>query len=352
MEASDLEERVVNLPRHWLTMARAYAAYRRGARPAYAPFRIWVEPSSLCQLQCVMCPNRDLPPAMRGHMSMDVFRAVLDECKDFAYDLNLTHRGEPLLNPCIVDMVGLAAHSGPKVRLHTNGLLLSREMSRDLIGAGLHLISFSVDGFTRDAYERIRRGSSWERVVANVVGLLEEKLRAGSRRPYVIVQVIELEGSCATRDEREAFFKLFRGLPVDEFYVKKPSNWAGSYPTTLYPGPPVVPCTFPWYSLTVCWDGLIVPCPQDFFCRIPLGRVGGEGILGAWHGSPMVRLRGLMVRREFAQLDPCAGCDRVRRPRRAGLPATNLGVFLVENLLGYTRWKTRLFGRRGTVETQ
>ncbi len=342
----------MNLPRHWLVMARTYLAYRRGIAPSYAPFRLWVEPSSVCQLRCVMCPNRDLPPAMRGTMSLETFRAVIDECKGFAYDVNLTHRGEPLLNPHLEEMIAYGVRAGPKMRLHTNAMTLTRERSRDLIGTGLHLVSFSVDGFTGSAYERIRVGGSWDRVMGNILGFLEEKARARSRHPYVIVQVIEVPGFEASNHERRRFIESFRDLPVDELYVKKPSNWAGSYPVDQYPGPPLTPCTFPWYSLTVCWDGLVVPCPQDFFCRIPLGRIGEEGLLGAWRGARMRELRAAMAARRFAGLDPCEGCDRLRRPRAAGLPATNLAVFLVENLLGYTRWKTRLFGREdGTVGT-
>lgn len=338
---------------HWATMARAYVAYRRGREPGYGPFRIWVEPSSLCQLRCVMCPNSQLPSEMVTHMPLEMFRAVIDQCRDYAFDVNLTHRGEPLLNPQIVDMVAYGARAGPKIRLHTNAMLLSRERSRDLITAGLHLMSFSVDGFTKESYERIRVGGSWDRVMGNIRGFLEEKAAAGSRRPYTIIQVIEVPGFDAEPQERQRFIREFHGLPVDEIYIKKPSNWAGSYGVEQYGGLPLVPCTFPWYALVVCSDGTIVPCPQDFFCRIPLGTIGKDDLMGAWRSEPMRALRAAMASRRFSGLDPCQGCDRLRRPRIAGLPATNVAVFLVENLLGYTRWKTRLFAKGdGAVSTK
>jgi MoaA/NifB/PqqE/SkfB family radical SAM enzyme len=290
---------------------------------------------------------------MLGHMPLERFRTIIDECKGFAYDVNLTHRGEPLLNPEIVEMVAYGARSGPKIRLHTNGMTLSRERSRALIDAGLHLMSFSVDGFTEDAYRQIRIGGSWDRVMGNIRGFLEEKASSGLKRPYVIVQLIEVPGFAATEGERRRFIAEFRGLPIDEIYVKKPSNWAGSYAVNEYGDQPLAPCTFPWYALTVCWDGLIVPCPQDFLCRIPLGRVEEGGLRGAWRSPAMQTLRAAMAARRFAGLDPCQQCDRLRRPRSAGLPATNVGVFLVENLLGYTKWKTRFFARDdGTVSTR
>jgi MoaA/NifB/PqqE/SkfB family radical SAM enzyme len=286
-------------------------------------------------------------------MSLDLYQEILDQCKRFVYDINLTHRGEPLLNPNIVDMVGEGAAVGPKIRLHTNAMNLSRELSNDLIGADLDLVSFSVDGFEKDSYERIRTRGKWDTVIANIQGFLEEKARRGSKKPYVIMQVIEVPEASSDESDKRAFLSLFRGLPVDEFYIKKPSNWAGSYDTDLYESEPSTPCTFPWYALTICWDGLIVPCPQDFFCKILLGTVQEDGLARGWQSPRMRELRRAMAQRKFKGLDPCWDCDRIRRPRKFGLPATNLAVFAVENLLGYTQWKSRLFaGKDGTVKTK
>lgn len=342
----------MNIISHWGVMARAYAAYHFGTRPSYSPFRLWVEPASICQLDCVMCPNSELPSEMKGIMSTDLFREVVDQGKRFTYDINLTHRGEPLLNPNIVDMVAYGAAAGPKIRLHTNAMTLTRELSKELIRAGLDLMSFSVDGFTKESYERIRVHGKWDVVIDNVQGFLEEKAKRRSKKPYVIMQVIEVPEASKSEADKEQFLSLFEGLPVDEFYIKKPSNWAGCYDTDLYGFEPSTPCTFPWYALTVCWDGLIVPCPQDFFCKLPLGTVQEEGVRGAWHSDRMDTLRHAMAKRQFQGLDPCWECDRIRRPRKLGLPATNLAVFLVENLLGYTKWKSRLFAKKdGTVKT-
>ncbi len=343
----------MNALRHGVTMARAYLSYVRGKEPSYPPFRIWVEPSSLCQLRCVMCPNSELPKEQKGSMSLETYRMIIDQCRAYAYDVNLTHRGEPLLNPHIVEMVAYGAAAGPKIRLHTNAMTLTRELSRELIKAGLQLMSFSVDGFTKECYEGIRIGASWERVLGNIQLFLEEKARLGSRRPYTIIQVIEVPGFDADEKQRRNFMARFQGLPVDEIYVKQPSNWAGSYGAEICHEKPKTPCAFPWYAMTICWDGIIVPCPQDFFCRIPLGTVEEDGLDGAWHSKAMRELRSAMADRRFQELDPCFTCDRLRRPRKIGLPATNISVFLVENLLGYTKWKTRLFaGKDGAVRTK
>ena len=63
------------------------------------PIRLWVEASLSCNLQCAMCPNKDIPASEKGIMSFSLFKKIIDEAKDFVSDIFIHHRGESLLNP-------------------------------------------------------------------------------------------------------------------------------------------------------------------------------------------------------------------------------------------------------------
>ena len=41
-----------------------------------------------------MCPNKEMAPETKGHIDEDLFKKVIDEAKDYIFDLNLHHRGE------------------------------------------------------------------------------------------------------------------------------------------------------------------------------------------------------------------------------------------------------------------
>jgi radical SAM protein with 4Fe4S-binding SPASM domain len=325
---------------HLARLGRSYLAYRRGRlRLDYLPFRLWVEPSSRCNLACPMCAQRTMPETEKGLMDAALFRTVVDQVSGFAREVNITHRGEPLLHPEIAEMVGYASSRGILTRLHTNATLLDESISRRLIDAGLDLLSFSIDGYDEAQYETNRVGADFEQVVANVQGFLKLKRSLASAKPYTVVQVIEMPGQERPRDIKDSFWQRFEGLSLNEAYVKGPTNWAGS---CQIPGLDVSavgeyrPCTFLWYSLTVFWDGRVFPCPQDFSDSNLLGSVRTRPIRDVWNGEAMISLREAMINGRYDELHPCRICDRLFRQRVAGLPRRNLWPFLVENVFGYT----------------
>jgi radical SAM protein with 4Fe4S-binding SPASM domain len=325
---------------HLARLGRSYVAYRRGRlRLDYLPFRLWVEPSSRCNLACPMCAQRTISETEKGLMDVALFRAIVDEVRGFAREINITHRGEPLLHPEIAQMVEYASSRGILTRLHTNATLLDERASRRLIEAGLDLLSFSIDGYDKKQYEINRVGASFEQVVANVQGFLTLKRSLGSRTPYTVVQVIEMPGQARPQDVKASFWNLFDGLPLNEAYVKGPTNWAGSCQipgSDASPAGEYQPCTFLWYSLTVFWDGRVFPCPQDFSDANLLGSVQTRTLKEIWNGDAMVSLRETMSDDRYEELHPCRICDRLFRQRVAGLPRRNVWPFLVENVLGYT----------------
>src|SRR4030042_6815082 len=103
-----------------------FRAYRkRETVLPYLPIRLWIEPTSFCNLKCVMCPNKDLDKKDKGYMTFGLFRKIVDEAKDFIHEANLTHRGESLLHPEFIEMVRYASDAGIGPRLHTTGPLLA-----------------------------------------------------------------------------------------------------------------------------------------------------------------------------------------------------------------------------------
>ena len=74
------------------------------------PLRLWIESSLICNLRCVMCPNKDLLGAQKGVMSIELFKKIIDEAKGFVSDVYLHHRGEPLINQQLGAMIALRHH--------------------------------------------------------------------------------------------------------------------------------------------------------------------------------------------------------------------------------------------------
>ena len=107
-------------------LARIFWAYRTGkATVPQLPVRLWIESTSRCNLKCGYCPNKDVAKEDHGFMDFGLFTSIIDQVADHAYDVNLFHRGEPLMHPRLADMVAYARGKGLYTRVHTYITLLN-----------------------------------------------------------------------------------------------------------------------------------------------------------------------------------------------------------------------------------
>ncbi|MBI1850095.1 MAG: radical SAM protein [Planctomycetes bacterium] len=321
------------------TLVRSLLAYRaRRTRAVPPPFRLWIEPTSRCNLGCIMCPTGmgELPKG--GYMDLDLFSKIVDEIRPFAHNVNLHHRGESLLHAKLAEMIRIAREAGLRTNLHSNGTLFDEKKSRALVESGLDLLSFSFDGPDPVEYERVRVRASFTETRDRIREFLRVRAAMRSAKPFTIVESIDFSpGGRDRRAKRTQLVQLFRECPPDRIRVKRPHNWAGDWDpkesATTTRSAPFMPCPFLWYSLTILWDGTVMPCPQDMAGRLALGTVQQGGVLGAWNGEKLVSLREKMAREDVSDVEPCSSCDRIRRTQVLGVPRDELRQFFLENLL-------------------
>jgi len=315
----------------------------RRAKVSGAPFRLWIETASCCNLRCVMCPNKELASSNKGLMSLDLFKSVIDQCRFFASDVYLHHRGEPLLNPALFDMIAYAAQSGLKTRFHTNGTLLDDAKALRLLEAGPDLVSFSFDGFCKEIYEKIRVGAVFEKTLANIVHLANLRRISKLKKPYIVIEKIRFKTPPAEVNQRQVLETTRRLLEagIDEIIEKEEYTWAdeSALPATV-PRPGAV-CTFPWYAVVICADGTVTPCPQDFGACMKLGNINSASLLEIWHGADYQSLR-QKLSSDLQSLALCRKCDRLCRRTVAGIPVQYMTTFLIDHMLGYGKLRKLL----------
>jgi len=319
---------------YWQRLFQAFLAYRgRKTRLPYPPLRLWLEPTSICNLRCVMCPNKDLKPEEKGFMSIDLYQKIIREASQFVLDLHLYHRGESLLHPEIIRMIRMAKEANLFLKLHTNATTLDDSLARGIIEAGLDQLTFSFDGFEATTYEKIRVNGQFEKTLANIIHFLELKKGLKARKPVTILEVIAFPylSSPDHQEARKAFLQHFRGLPLNRLEIRELHNWAGergTAPSTRY----YSLCPFLWLSLVVLWDGTVLPCTQDFHGFYPLGKVGETSLLELWNSPAMIELRKKIIEKDLASLETCSRCDRVRRPTLFGVPRDYLWKILLRRM--------------------
>jgi len=131
--------------------------------------KLYIEPTNECNLNCRTCVRNVWQEPM-GKMSDIAFDRVIEGLRDFSPPPTVFFGGlgEPLHHPKIVDMVARAKQLGTQVELITNGTLLTADLSRRLLTAGIDVLWVSLDGATPESYADIRLGAELPQVIDNV----------------------------------------------------------------------------------------------------------------------------------------------------------------------------------------
>jgi len=126
-----------------LTLRRAFSQ----------PAKIYIEPTSRCNLACRMC-IRNSWEEKQGHMSEATFQRLMESIAALPEKPVIVFGGfgEPLFHPNIREMVRQAKETASRVELITNGTLFTEELAQEFIRLGLDLVWFSLDRLHADAY--------------------------------------------------------------------------------------------------------------------------------------------------------------------------------------------------------
>ncbi|MEW6202880.1 MAG: SPASM domain-containing protein, partial [bacterium] len=228
--------------------------------------------------------------------------------------------GEPTLHPQFEDMVALASNSGLSVAIFTNGVLLNPERARKLIMAGPASITFSMDGASVADYERLHAGANADVVTKNLLNFLKIRKELRRKRPFVIVRGLSILG---LEGQRDAHSKHFRKLGADQVVWLQVNNWSGSLgsPERTLNLPAAKPkthqCLYPWLMLCVDWDGIVLPCCEDFNAKNKIGHLNETPLKELWTGKTISALRQSLLtrnRNHICSTTGCADCILLRRP--------------------------------------
>lgn len=147
------------------------------------PAKLYVEPTSGCNLACRTCVRHSWDEPS-GFMEWELFSRLAVEFAELAPGGTIAFAGlgEPLLHPRFADMVALVKQLGLRAEVTSNAMLLTPELARRLIDACLDQFVVSVDGTTAETFGEVRSGASLERLIANV-RLLDDREPAVAYTP-------------------------------------------------------------------------------------------------------------------------------------------------------------------------
>ncbi len=345
---------------YWINRAEVLSAAR--AEIAAFPAKIYVEPTSRCNLNCRTC-IRNAWDETTGQMSGATFARILDGVRACPTPPRVFFGGfgEPLFHAEIVPMVRAAKATGAAVELITNGMLLTAGRTRGLIAARLDRLWVSLDGAKPESYADVRLGAALQDVIANVRRFRD---RCGAAGPEIGIAFVAMRRNVAdlpdllrlARELGAVRFMVTNVLPYtpdmrgEILYARALSNDDSppvpDMPQVRLPRMDRAPLTnaamgealrawgvdlngarpvrdrCPFIvdgALAVGWDGGVSPClPLLHTCASYLHgyeRVSRRYVIGSVHNQPLIDWWRDLAHREFRErvrtfdFSPCTICD-------------------------------------------
>jgi sulfatase maturation enzyme AslB (radical SAM superfamily) len=224
--------------------------------------------------------------------------------------------GEPMLHPRFVDQVRRIKRAGVRLKIYTNGILLTEDIMAALVDAGLDELQFSMQGLNQDQYEFNRRKSDYGRLAANIGMAREVRDRMGGDRPFLSLLTSALKSELEAEDPQrflDHWTRVVDKAAVDltnlNFvrHLDQVRDLLDDQALNMVHRR----CVDVFLALEVNFNGAIEFCGQDA-CQTPdhvIGFVDRMSLHQAWHSDRMNAHRqavGREVRHD--QLPICRNC--------------------------------------------
>jgi pyruvate-formate lyase-activating enzyme len=267
------------------------------------PYKLVVEPTTVCNLRCPACYTGDGQIGRpRTHMSLELYHWLLDELGDYLIQIDFCNWGEPLLGRNTVAMLQAAHERGIGTQLSTNFSIPFDDARADaLVASGLAVLGVSLDGATQATYETYRIGGNLETVLRNCRMVADAKRRLGSSRPRMVWSYHVFPHNTHEVGMAEA---MARELGMD-FAPSKGwvvgDDWD---PTARWEAPGLdgdtLACTFLWTTAVVNNDGGVSPCCGTFYREDDMDTLApgadaqdARRFLDVWNGQRFLEARAL-----------------------------------------------------------
>jgi MoaA/NifB/PqqE/SkfB family radical SAM enzyme len=334
--------------------------------------KVYVEPTNGCNLGCRTCIRHAWEEPI-GQMTDATFTRLVEGLRAFNPPplVFLGGFGEPLTHPDIVEMVTQVKALGAKVELITNGTLLTPDLSRRLIAAGLDVLWLSLDGATPESYADVRLGAALPQVLNNITRFRDARPRAYFPKPEIGIAFVAMKRNIADlpdllhlgRSLGAAHFLVSNVLPyaaemcAEVLYARALENtpcwpapwapridlpkidWDEATREPLYrlmrshqdltlartqPGHAANRCPFIESGVTaVGWDGNLSPClpllhnhvsfveerRKRFSRRYVIGNMAERHLRDLWNAPKYVAFRERVQAFDFSPCTICGGCS-------------------------------------------
>ncbi len=309
-----------------LNISYFFYFYFKGKNIKGLPYSLSVEPTNICNLNCLQCPtgqkilNRDT-----GNLKTETFNEIIKQNKKNLLTLILYFQGEPFIASKIYDFINIASKNNIYTITSTNGHYLSKENCKKIIKSGLNKLIISLDGTSQTEYEKYRQNGDFNKVISGIKNIIEVKKNLKSKLPVIELQFLVFRHN---QHQIKDFFNLAKQLKVDKYKLKTAQIYDLKKDYNLIPtiskysryvkdknGNYKIKnklknnCYRMWTSSVITWDGDVVPCCFDKDAKYKLGNINTHNFKQIWNNTKYYKFRD-SIKNNRAKIDICQNCTQ------------------------------------------
>jgi radical SAM protein with 4Fe4S-binding SPASM domain len=271
------------------------------------PPNIQIEPTSMCNLRCIMCYQSDKSFSSKsagfmGYMKLDLLKKIIDEIEGKIEAVTFASRGEPTLHSQLDEFLKYCEGKFLGLKLNTNATLLDEKKINSILSSDLQSLVLSIDEKNKENYEKIRVNAKFEKVMKNLNLLknIREKNYKSSKLQIRISGVkINTEQNV---EEMNQFYKEF----ADEIALVNYSPWESAYDNEINNIEDV--CSELYRRIFVWQDGKVNPCDYDYKSLLSKWNANQDSIKSIWNSNYYNEIRNLHKSKNRKKIEPCNRC--------------------------------------------
>ena len=286
--------------------------------PLDTPLHVFIDASSVCNFHCQFCPHGNGEAAKimpQTVMPVELAKKCIDDLTRFPRKIkriSFSAVGEPLVNQHLPEIVSYAAKKevAECLGITTNASLLTPDMGRRLLDAGLTHFDISIYGLNSEKYREFSGHSfSFDAFVDQLAYFYSIKKQAN-----VVIKISD--AVCGSETDRRSFYQTFSPI-CDKICVEHAvpfwydlTSKVEDDGLTIY-GEPVTRkkvCPVPFFSMAVQANGRITACCIDWKNRLPMGDARTQSLASVWNGDGFRTLHMKLLREGNSGVSPCDHC--------------------------------------------
>jgi radical SAM protein with 4Fe4S-binding SPASM domain len=281
--------------------------------PLGAPEVFQIELTNHCPMSCIMCPRTQNMTRPLGYMDVELFQTIVRQIAPTSSKIFLHHFGDSLVHPQLGEFIRFADRHRIATYLSTNPILLTDDRIHELVDSGLHELVISLDGYTNatSSVIRGRAAANVEEAERRILALVDYRRQRRSKKPHLIMQFVRQRLNQHEAAQWLAKWSTVEG--IDAVKLKSYVTWDGGderineLRINTSTDAEVV-CDKPWTSVTILWDGRVVPCCFDYDGLYVLGSLLEHSLQQIWSGEKARALRKSHREQTLASVRLCAKC--------------------------------------------